>query len=154
MTYVYKSVHATSGYLHESTICIVIRSAEWHRDGDLIGLAWSSNYFTAASALCRHWAMTPVWLFVLHRYKHHWSDLKSITQVSWSHRQSSWVMTQTFLWQGLTQCHLRQVYLIIKVQQAAFLTLNISLTNQLWNFGIITVNKYQQTVKHQWYCWW
>lgn len=109
--------------------CIVIRSAQWHRDGDLIGLVWSSNHFTAASALCRHWAMTSVWLFVLHRHKHEGNDLKSITQVSWSHRQSSWVITQTFLWQSLTWCHLRQVYFIIYVQQGAFLNINISLTN-------------------------
>lgn len=68
-------MHTTSGYLHAFTIRIVIRSAEWHRDGDLIGLARSSNHFTAASALCRHRAMTPVWLFVLHCYKHRGSDL-------------------------------------------------------------------------------
>lgn len=130
MTYVRTSAHATSDYLHASAICIVMRSAEWHRDGDLIGLAWSCNCFTAASALCRHGVTTPVWLFVFGRYKHTGSDLSLSHRCEGVTHSAAESLSKLFLLQRLTRCHHRPLGLIVKVQRDAFLHINIY-TNKL-----------------------
>lgn len=100
-----------------------LRSAEWHRDGDLTGLAWSCNRPPAASALCGHRATTPVWLFAFQRYKHAASDL------SLSHRcqgvtDSSAESSQTFSHQPSGQRHLTQPSLFMKTQR--FLKIRIN----------------------------